>query len=145
MSGEHPTSTRISVEWEGGRLYRGGPPGGPTLVLDGEQRSGASPVQALVSAMAACSAIDVVDILTKRRTPPTSLRVDVEYLRAPAPPRRLTSVALRFLVATDSERSHVERAIRLSFETYCSVSQSLRPDIELTWELELHPAGEASR
>jgi putative redox protein len=141
MSVEHPARYSVSMEWLGDRRFRGGPPGGPALVLDGEQQAGPSPVQALASAIASCSAVDVVEILAKRRTPATHLRVDVSYTRAPVAPRRLTSVALRFIVATDSERAHVERAIVLSLENYCSVSLSLRPEVPITWELELHPAG----
>jgi len=135
---------RVSVEWEGGMRYRGGRPDGPILLLDGEREAAPSPVEALVSCVAACSAIDVVEILNKRRTPPTSVRVEVEYERAPSPPRRLTAVHLVFHVATASAREHVERAVALSFQTYCSVSASLDPSTPLTWSLELSPPAEAA-
>ena len=135
-----PAGDQIRVEWMGGRRYRGGPANSPPLIVDGERQAAPSPVDTLVVALASCSAIDVVEILEKRRTPPTSLWVDVEFSRAPTPPRRLTEVRLRYTVATDSERAHVERAVALSFEKYCSVSTSLAPDTRLTWEVELEPA-----
>ena len=135
-----PTSDRIQVEWMGGRRYRGGPANSPPLVVDGERQAAPSPVDTLVVALASCSAIDVVEILEKRRTPPTSLRVSVDFTRAPTPPRRLIEVTLRYMVATDSERAHVERAVALSFEKYCSVSTSLAPDTRINWEVELEPA-----
>jgi putative redox protein len=144
MAEQENPSVRLDMEWEGGMRFRGGRPGGPTLLLDGEREAAPSPVEALVASIAACSAIDVVEILTKRRTPPTSLRVEVEYTRAPSPPRRLTEVKLRYLVATASERSHVERAVALSFETYCSVSRSLDPALPIGWEVEMLPAEEAA-
>lgn len=134
-----PSPYPIEVFWEGGMRYRGGPEGGPTLVLDGSRDSAPSPVDALVAAMASCSAIDVVEVLNKRRTPPTALRVRVEFSRAPEPPRRLTDVRLVFTVSTVSERHHVERAVELSFEKYCSVSASLAPDTRISWEVELEP------
>lgn len=141
-----PSPYPIEVVWEGGMRYRGGPQGGPTHVVDGEREAAPSPVDAVVVALAACSAIDVVEILTKRRTPPSSLRVRAEFSRAPEPPRRLTDVKLVYSVAADSERTHVERAIQLSFDKYCSVVHSLAPDTRLTWELELEPAAtEAAR
>lgn len=138
-----PSPYPIEVVWEGGMRYRGGPEGGPTLVLDGSRDSAPSPVDALVAAMASCSAIDVVEVLNKRRTPPTSLRVRVEFSRAPEPPRRLTEARLVFTVAAASERHHVERAVELSFEKYCSVSASLAPDTRISWEVELEPPGGA--
>lgn len=141
-----PSPYPVEVVWEGGMRYRGGPQGGPTHVVDGEREVAPSPVDSVVVALAACSAIDVVEILTKRRTPPASLRVRAEFSRAPEPPRRLTDVKLVYSVAADSERTHVERAIQLSFDKYCSVVHSLAPDTRLTWELELEPAAaEAGR
>lgn len=130
----------IEVVWEGGMRYRGGRPEGPTLVVDGERQVAPSPVEALLVALASCSAIDVVDILGKRRTPPTSLSVRAEFARAPEPPRRLTDVRLHFTVATASELPHVERAVQLSFEKYCSVATSLAPDTRLSWTVEVQSA-----
>lgn len=132
----------IEVVWEGGRRYRGGPLGGPAMMLDGDRKESASPVDSILVALSACSAIDVVDILEKRRTPVTSLRVAVEFSRAPEPPRRVTQADLRFVIATASAAHHVERAVELSFEKYCSVSASLAPDIDLTWSVDLRSPGE---
>ena len=130
----------IEVVWEGERRYRGGPAGGPTLMVDGNRQVAPSPVDTLVIAMASCSAIDVVDYLEKRRTPASSLRVSVRFSRAPNPPRRLTDLTLVFHVATESDRDHVERAVQLSFDKYCSVASSLAPDTKLDWTVELEPA-----
>jgi putative redox protein len=135
-----PVEYPIEVVWEGGRRYRGGPAGGPTLTVDGNREVAPSPVDALVIALASCSAIDVVDILEKRRTPPDSVSVSVRFSRAPHPPRRLTQARLTYTVAAETERSHVERAIQLSFDKYCSVAGSLAPDTELSWELVLNGA-----
>jgi len=134
-----PVEYPIEVVWEGGSRYRGGPAGGPTLMVDGKREAAPSPVDALVVAVASCSAIDVVDYLEKRRTPATSLSVSVRFSRAPTPPRRVTDAHLTFRVATDSPREHVERAVQLSFDKYCSVSNSLAPDTRLDWSVELEP------
>jgi putative redox protein len=120
--------------------YRGGRPGGPSLVVDGNSEAGPTPVDTLIIAMASCSAIDVVDYLEKRRTPPTSVRVFVQFSRAPSPPRRVTQARLTFHVAADSPLEHVERAAQLSFDKYCSVSNSLAPDTELSFDVQLSPA-----
>jgi putative redox protein len=135
-----PVEYPIEVVWEGGRRYRGGPAGGPTHLVDGNREAAPSPVDALVVALASCSAVDVVDILEKRRTPVASLSVSVRFSRAPSPPRRLTDANLTFTVQADSERVHVERAIELSMQKYCSVANSLAPDTRLSWDLVLSPA-----
>ena len=139
-----PVEYPIEVVWEGGRRYRGGPAGGPTLVVDGNRQVSPSPVDTLIIAMASCSAIDVVDYLEKRRTPPSSLSVSVRFSRAPSPPKRVTEAHLTFRVATDSPRDHVERAVQLSFDKYCSVSNSLAEDTQLGFSVELESAAAAA-
>ena len=137
-----PAQYAIEMEWDGEERWRGGPAGGPTLLVDGSRQAAPSPVDALLVSLAACSAIDVVDYLEKRRTPASSAGVSVRFSRAPTPPRRLTDVHLTFRVAADSTREHVERAAQLSIEKYCSVANSLAPDIRVGWEIELSPAAE---
>ena len=139
-----PVEYPIEVVWEGGMRYRGGPAGGPTLVVDGNKEAAPTPVDSLVVAIASCSAIDVVDYLEKRRTPPSACSVSVRFSRAPSPPRRLTDLHLTFRVATDSPREHVERAVQLSFDKYCSVATSLAPDTRIGWSVELQPAAIAA-
>lgn len=127
----------IVVSWEGGKKYRGGLPGGPTVLMDGDRESAPSPVDSLVVSLATCSAIDVVEILEKRRTPVRGLTVRVDFSRANSPPRRLTEVVMRFSVTTSSDIRHVERAVELSVEKYCSVASSLAPDTALSWTVEV--------
>jgi len=122
---------KTTLEWTRGRAFRGSGSGGE-LVLDGDRRAGCSPTETLTLALAGCMAIDVVLILEKRRARLDSLRVAVDGTRADTEPRRFTRLALRFeLAGSGFTEAHVERAIALSREKYCSVWHSLRQDIEL--------------
>lgn len=143
MPAGNPVDHAIEVVWEGGMRYRGGRAGGVAHVVDGKAEAGPSPVDAILVSLAACSAIDVVEILEKRRTPPSAVSVSVRFSRAPEPPRRITQAHLLFRVAANTERAHVERAAALSFEKYCSVAHTIAPDTEVTWEVELRPGAEA--
>jgi len=134
----------MEVAWEGGQRFRGGRPGGPTIVLDGDREAGPGPVDGVIIALASCSAIDVVEILAKRRTPATRLDVRVRFARAAQAPRRLTAIHLVFHVVTDSAAHHVARAVELSVQKYCSVVHSLKEDIDLQWEVEVEPAEAAA-
>lgn len=137
-----PSPHPVEVVWEGDKRFRGGSPGGPTLVVDGDRKVAPSPVDTMLVALAGCSGIDVVEILAKRRTPAASLRVHCDFSRAEKPPRRLTQIHLRFCVSTASNRAQVENAIQLSIDKYCSVASSLAPDTELAWSLDLQPVDE---
>jgi putative redox protein len=138
---ENPTRkppARVHVAWAGERRFDAGRPDGPTLRLDGSGETGQSPVDAVLSALAACTAVDVVDILAKRRTPLESLNVAVEGHRVDRIPRRLERVRLAYTLAgAGVERTHAERAVELAITKYCSVRDSLDPAIPITWEIRL--------
>jgi putative redox protein len=131
-------SNTIHLQWSGEHRFDAGRPGGPTIHMDGSAKTGPSPVDTLLCALAGCAAVDVVDILEKRRTPATSLTVDVVGERVDGTPRRLKHVTLNFIIAGPGiERVHAERAIDLSVNKYCSVRDSLREDISVDWTLTL--------
>ncbi len=123
----------IRAVWAGERRWDTGRPDGPTSRLDGAAETGQSPVDGLLSAVAACSGIDVVDILAKRRTPVSAVTIDVEAERRAEPPRRVTLMRLVYRIeGAGVERVHAERAVGLAFEKYCSVACSLVPDVAVT-------------
>jgi putative redox protein len=133
---------RVALElvWENGtRLV--GRSGANEQALDWDGNDALSPVQALALALAGCMASDVVTILQKGRQPLRGLRAVLDAERAPAEPRRLLSVDLRFEVQGDVPADRVERAIALSREKYCSVWHSLRQDIAFTTSFEVRPPG----
>lgn len=131
--------SRVVVSWQGEERFDAGRPGGPVLRLDGNAETGQSPVDGVLSALAACVSIDVVAILAKRRTPVENLEVDVVGDRADGTPRRIVAVTMEFRVAgAGIERVHAERAIDLALTKYCSVRDSLAKDIGIQWSLALN-------
>ena len=116
--------------WAGEHRFDTGRPDGPTARFDGSAKSGQNPVDALVSALAACTGIDVVDILGKRRTPPERLVVDAFAERRAEHPRRVERVRLTFTVEGEGvEIVHTERAVALALTKYCSVAATLAPGV----------------
>jgi putative redox protein len=91
----------------------------------------------LLEAVAGCLAIDTIDILQKGRQEPTGLRVTARGERRSEPPRRFTSLELEFEIDGDVDPKKAERAVQLSFDTYCSVYHTLREDIELDWSVRI--------
>lgn len=133
---------RVAVQWAGDRRFESGRPGGPTLVVDGRGDAGQSPVDLVLTGLASCAGIDVVEILAKRRTPVERMQVQVTGDRVDATPRRLTRIVLAFQVdGAGIERVQAERAIGLSVEKYCSVRDSLARDIAIEWTLVLNGEG----
>lgn len=129
----------VHVSWKGERRFDAGRANGPVLRLDGNATTGQSPVDALLSAVASCISIDVVEILAKRRTPPSRLEITVNGTRVETTPRRLSAVRLDFAIDGEGiDREHAERAIDLGLNKYCSVRDSMASDILFTWSLTLN-------
>ena len=125
--------SHIRAMWAGEHLFDTGKAHGITTRFDGSGKTAQTPPDALLSALASCSGIDVVDYLAKRRTPVSAMAVDVQADRREMHPRRFEKIRLRFEIdGAAIDRSHAERAVRLAFERYCSVSASLAPDIEIS-------------
>lgn len=141
-----PVITRSAISWRGDRSFDAGP-AGRQHVIDGAAKAAPGPVETLLSAIAACSSLDVIDIMAKRKTPIEKLRVNVTAERRPEFPRRVMRLDVEFLIdGAGVEREHAERAIQLSFERYCSVASSLAPDIVIETRLTLNDeAGAAMR
>lgn len=119
-----------TLEWDGEQQFTG-EVGRHTVGLDGTSHTAPTPVQLLVLSLAGCMAIDVVHILARGRHAVHSLKTTMTVHRAAEEPRRLTRVHLDFSLAGEMLPEHVERAIDLSRDKYCSVWNSLRQDIEL--------------
>lgn len=129
----------VHARWAGDQRFDTGRPGGPVARLDGRGETGQSPVDAVLSGLAACTSIDVVAILEKRRTPVEALEVQVTGHRVETTPRRLEHILMEYrLDGAGIERAHAERAVDLSITKYCSVQGSLAPDILIEWTLVLN-------
>lgn len=128
----------VRLTWERGLIFRGGPPGGPEAVIDGDNTVGPGPMLTLLLAAGSCSGSDVVVILEKMRVSLRDVRVEVSGVRREQEPRRYTSVHFEFHLAGEGlDQTRARRAIDLSLEKYCSVVASLAPDIKITYGLTL--------
>jgi putative redox protein len=138
---------RITAAWQGGQRFDTGREGGPTARLDGANETGQSPVDALLSALATCSGVDVVEILAKRRTPVERFRIDVTATRRAEAPRRVLRFDIDYRIdGSGIDREQAERAIKLAIEKYCTVASTLNSDVVIMTTLTLNgEPGEARR
>jgi putative redox protein len=127
-----------SLVWNGDLRFRASS-GTAEMTLDGASTSGPSPVQALAFSLAACMAMDVVDILRRGRHAVTTFNVTFVGRRTDSHPHRFLRIELHFSVHGNVPAGAVERAVALSRDKYCSVWHSMRQDIDLTTTFEVAP------
>lgn len=134
--------TTIHVDRLGGKRYAAANDAGDQLLIDAtEPGSGISvgirPMEALLASLGACAALDVMEVLEKRRTPPDSYRLELTGTRADEHPRRYTEIRIKHIVRGGGvQDKHLERAVKLSHEKYCSVHATLNADITFEAVLE---------
>lgn len=116
---------------------------GGKVVVDGApdiggEGKGMRPMEVLLTAIASCSAMDVIHILVnKQKEPLKDLRIEIEGVRADAIPSPFTKVHLVFVATGPVDEHKLKRAVSLAVEKYCSVSATLRDDVDITWEARL--------
>ena len=128
----------LSLDWTGALSFRNSA-GSPAIELHSGIAGATSPPQALAYAVMACMAMDVVDVVQKGRHELRGMTVRFEGVRAETHPRRYTSMDLRFELTGTVPDHAVARAIDLSRDKYCSVWNSIRPDVALTTSFVVHP------
>jgi putative redox protein len=131
----------VTVRWIGGQQYVGIDSTNHSVVMSTTSEGvGMKPSELILVALAACTGVDVVDILTKKRTPITSLEIQVDGEQDPNPPwpYRKIHISYRLRGKTLTDKG-VRQAIQLSEEKYCSVSATLRGVAEITTDFEILP------
>jgi putative redox protein len=128
----------VAAKWTGGWAFDAGRPRGPTVHIDGNSKEGPSPPETLLAALATCTAVDVVEMLTKRRTPPATLDVQVTGERKSEVPRRVLRAHLAYKISgAGIDHTQTMRAIELAVTRYCTVRDTMDPEMAVTWSLEL--------
>ncbi|MEA2552176.1 MAG: putative redox protein [Fimbriimonadaceae bacterium] len=108
----------------------------------GGQGRGPTPLETLLSSIAACSAMDVIAILKKKRQVVSSYRIEVDGDRPPPGdyPRPFSAIRIHHIVSGDNlDEDAVAKAVALSDEKYCTVITTLRacPKVTSDWIIEV--------
>jgi putative redox protein len=112
---------------------------GLEYVLDsGAGAVGPSPVDVVVAAVGACTGMDVITILRKKRLVVTGYAIELKATRRDTHPRAILAIeAIHRLRGRALPRAAAEEALRLSETTYCSVNATLAPGVAITSRVEI--------
>jgi putative redox protein len=91
-----------------------------------------NPPELLLSALAACSAVDVVSIIRKRKKSIKSFDMVTTGVRRSEHPRAFTNIHCEYIMESDNvTEEELLKAAQLAIEKYCTVASSLKSTI--TW------------
>lgn len=126
---------RINGEY----LFEGTNASGNTILLDNTSQpdaKGVSPMESLLMAVAACSAIDIISILKKQRQEIRSFSAEVDGERVPVDEAKpFKKITVRFYLEGEIQPEKASKAAQLSFDKYCSVSKTLEPTATTVFEM----------
>lgn len=112
---------------------------GNKILLDNTSQpnaQGVSPMESVLMAVAGCSGIDVIAILKKQRQTITSFSAEVEGERIEvAEAKPFKKIMVKFFLEGKIDSKKALKAAELSFEKYCSVSKTLEPNVEVSYEV----------
>jgi len=128
-----------SVKWIGGKQFVGVDSTHHSVVLSTpDEGVGMKPSEMLLVALASCTAVDVVEILGKKRAGLESLEISAEAEQEKDPPWTFRKIHLTYrLKGSALNEKDVAQAIDLSEQKYCSVAATLRGEAEITYSYEI--------
>ncbi len=132
-----------TVKWVGKQQFLATMPSGHAVPLDADRQhnSAPGPMEMLLGALGACTAVDVVIILGKKRQELESLEVFVSGERAAEPPSVWTKLDILYRLRGALDEKAVRDAIELSETKYCSVAATLRKTAPISFRYEILPSG----
>lgn len=103
---------------------------GFTVELDanpaiGGEGKGFRPMEMLLVGLGGCSGIDMVNILTKQKEDLVDIKINIKASRVNAEPAIFEEINIQFNLTGNLSVAKVERALQMTFDKYCSVSNIL--------------------
>lgn len=128
---------KTTTKWTDGLAFVMETPVGATMNMDvraedGSKGNGVSPMEAVLGGLAGCMGIDMVTILRPYKDKITSMELETDAERNAEQPHYFTAVHLTVRIEGDVPGDRVWRAVHLSNNTYCSVTNSLKATMSYT-------------
>ncbi|KQS37094.1 OsmC family protein [Pedobacter sp. Leaf194] len=117
---------------------------GFTVELDakaaiGGDGKGFRPMEMLLIGLGGCSGIDMVNVLTKQKEPLADIKIAINASRKDEEmPPIFDVIDIHFNLFGDLNASKVERALEMTFNKYCSVSNILGRSAKINFTYEIN-------
>jgi len=111
---------------------------GNRIKVDGNKRNGHGPKALLLSGLAGCSGIDVVDILHKMKVEFADFSIEVEADQTEEHPKVFKDISVTYRLRTAADNlEKVQKAINLSLDKYCGVAAMLKKNSAIRYTVEI--------
>lgn len=132
--------TKVNVTWTSNMAFEA-EVNGFKIALDADEKVGGNntgprPKPLSLVSLGGCTGMDVVSILDKMRVIPDYFNVEVSGELTEEHPKYYNKIHIRYIFrGKDLPLDKLEKAIKLSQDRYCGVSEMLRKAAEITFEI----------
>lgn len=131
---------KATINYAGNEFFIGTSPSGHAQAIDSnsDRKSAPTPMEMLLVSVGACTAVDVISILQKKRQKVSDYKVEVTGERREEFPRAFIAFHIHHIVyGHNVSEQALAQAIQLSDEKYCSVAATVRPTAKITTSFEI--------
>lgn len=132
------------VVWSHGLSFKGSAETGFEVPLGSEpavggDNDGFRPMEMVAIGLAACTAMDVISILSKKKQEVTAFEVKIHADRADQHPKVFTHATIEYIVTGHAiDRTAVERSVELSETKYCPAQAMLSKAFPIDHTITIH-------
>ena len=129
-----------TVRWISGKQFVGTDSTNHSVILSSPSEGvGVKPSDLLLLGLASCTAVDVVEILNRKRMPLSSLEITTSGEQDADPPWTFRKIHMKFRVGGNGLTDKaVQQAIELSVGKYWSVAATEKNTAQITTEYEIN-------
>jgi putative redox protein len=109
----------------------------------GGSSAATKPMELVLLGLGGCTAMDVLSVMAKKRAPIEDFEMEIDAEQATDYPKVFTKIKLNYIFYGDKEKikiRDIERAIELSKDVYCPVSNMLNHSVSIEHTYELREA-----
>lgn len=135
---------KVAVQWQGNMTFMGTPDSGFAVQMDadssfGGTNDGVRPMEMIALGLAACTAMDVISILQKKRQQVTQFEVRVNAPRSAEHPKVFTKALITYIVTGKNvDESALLRSIELAATKYCPAQFMLAQVVPMELHYEIY-------
>lgn len=129
------------VQWISDKHFKGFAENKTAIDMDDVKTGAPTPMEIQLMSLAGCGGIDIVSMLKKMRQELVGFETNVKAERAEVHPKVFTKIHLEYhFTGKNLDPNSVEKAIKLSHDTYCSIAAMLKPAVTITYSYEITEA-----
>ena len=135
-------SMKIEIQYVKGMTFVGKGDTNHWVVMDGPAifggtDAGTRPMELFLIALGGCTGMDVVSLLRKMKVNFTDFKISITVERKEEHPKIFTKIHIKYMIWGDVPEDEVKKAIDLSQNRYCPISEISRKSAEVTYEYEI--------